>query len=162
MMVAFARGRQAMATDGGSRINEDDIYNEFPRGADDDAGPDEGFNTWVRVNDEALFTPEALRNPAVRAFVQAPFSVNYGQFKSSHRETEYFIHKPVRAMSGQVDGIVGTIAGFPSEAARIATLVINHELSLAKHITRSVVIEDGNAAGQLIHKEEYKEEAGSR
>ena len=133
-------------------FNEEDLYDEFPRGAENGFGPDEGFNTWVQINDEALFTEKALSNPAVRAFVDAPFSVNYAQFKSSYRETEYFIHKPHKAMSGQVEGIEGTVVDFPSDP-RISTLVMNHERGLAWRITRSLTVEDGSAAGQLIHKE---------
>lgn len=133
-------------------FNEEDLYDEFPRGAENGFGPDEGFNTWVHINDEGLFTEEALSNPAVRAFVDAPFSVNYAQFKSSYRETEYFIHKPHKAMSGQVEGIEGTVVDFPPDP-RISTLVMNHERALAWRITRSLTIEDGSAAAQLIHKE---------
>jgi hypothetical protein len=133
-------------------FNEEDLYDQFPRGDEYGVGPDEGFNTWVRINDEGLFTEDALRNPAIRAFIDAPFSVNYAQFKSSYRETEYFLHKPHKAMSGQVEGIEGRVADFPAEP-RISTLVMNHERSLAWRITRSLTVEDGSAAGQLIHKE---------
>ena len=133
-------------------LYEEQLYDQFPRGDENEFGPDQGFNTWVRVNDEGLFTEEALANPAVRAFVDAPFSVSYAQFKSSHREAEWFIHKPVKAMSGQVEGIQGSVADLPDEP-RISTLVLNHELSLAWWITRAMVVEDGRVAGQLIHKE---------
>lgn len=130
------------------------IYDEhFPRGAREGFGPEQGFNTWVRINDERNFTPEALEHPAIRAFVDAPFTVNYAQFKSSYRETEYFVHLPVEAMTGQVDGIEGRIENMPTEDPLICTLVMNHENSLAMRITRSLLIEDGNAAGQIIHKE---------
>jgi len=143
---------------------EDDLYDQFPKGAESPYdggpyGPDQGFNTWVRVNDESLFTDAAKEHPAIRAFLgldrdDAPFfSVNFAQFKSSHRETEYFLHKPHKAMAGQVDGINGTVAGIP-ENPRIATLVINHEQTLAKHVTKALVIEDGRQAGQMIYKEE--------
>jgi hypothetical protein len=139
-----------------SDFNEDDLYDRFPRGADDGFGPDEGFNTWVRLNDASLFTDEALAIPAIREFVDAPFAATYGQFKSSHRETEYFIHKPNLAMSGGVDGIVGTVEGISADEprTRIATLVINHERSLAYRITRTIVISDEGTAGQIIHKQE--------
>jgi len=144
---------------------EDDLYDQFPKGAESPYdggpyGPDQGFNTWVRVNDESLFTDAAKEHPAIRAFLgldrddDAPFfSVNFAQFKSSHRENEYFLHKPHKAMAGQVDGINGTVAGIP-ENPRIATLVINHEQTLAKHVTKALVIEDGKQAGQMIYKEE--------
>ncbi len=142
-----------MDTDGGQAdLYEERLYDQFPRGDENDFGPEQGFNTWVRVNDEGLFTEEALANPAIRAFVDAPFSVNYAQFKSSHREAEWFIHKPHKAMSGQVEGIQGSVADLPEEP-RISTLVLNHERSLAWRITRSMVVEDGAVAGQIIHKE---------
>jgi hypothetical protein len=137
-----------------SDFDPDERYDSFPRGAERGYGPKEGFARWVRVNDPALFTAEALDDPTVRAFVDAPFTVNYAQFKSSTREAEYFIHKPVRAMSGGVEGIEGTVAGFPSDEPRLATLVVNHERSLAIHIHRSITIEDRHVAGQMIHKEE--------
>ena len=136
-------------------FNEDDLYDQFPAGASDGSGPDDGFNTWVRLNDAALFTEQALANPAIREFVDAPIAVTYGQFKSSHRETEYFLHKPHRAMTGDVTGIEGYIPGISGDDPRtgIATLVINHERTLAKYITRSIVISDTGTAGQIIHKQ---------
>jgi hypothetical protein len=136
-------------------FNEEDLYDRFPRGDENEVGPAQGFNRWVRINDPALFTGEAREDPVIRQFLEAPFSVNFAQFKSSHRETEYLIHKPHKAMSGQVEGIEGTVDGFPQspEQQRIATLVVNHELTLAKYITRSLTIEDGHLAGQMIHKE---------
>lgn len=141
-----------MATDGNEPY-EDRLYDLFPAGAEAGFGPAEGYNTWVQVNDPRLFTPEALENPAIRAFLDAPFSVSFGQFKSSHREAEYFIHKPARAMTGRVEGIEGTVSGMPDDPS-ISTLVLNHERTLARWITRSLVVEDGRAAGQIIHKEE--------
>jgi hypothetical protein len=140
---------------------EEKLYDQFPAGADEGFGPDQGFNTWVRVNDPSLFTDEAKEHPAIRAFLgldrdDAPFlSVNFAQFKSSHRETEWFIHKPHLAMAGdEKSGIRGSVAGFPAGNPRIATLVINHEQTLARHITKALVIEDGRQAGQMIYKEE--------
>jgi len=133
-------------------FNEDDLYDQFPRGADEGYGPADGFNSWVRINDPSLFTEDARSNPVVQAFLDAPFSVNYAQFKSSHRESEYFVHKPARAMTGDVEGIEGKVDGMPPEP-KISTLVLNHERSLAIHITRSLVIEDGAQAGQVIYKE---------
>jgi hypothetical protein len=139
---------------------EETLYDQFPKGADEGFGPDQGFNTWVRVNDPSLFTDEAKEQPAIRAFLgldrdDAPFlSVNFAQFKSSYRETEWFLHKPHRAMAGdEKTGIQGAVDGFPANP-RLATLVINHELTLAKHVTKALVIEDGRQAGQMIYKEE--------
>lgn len=134
-------------------FNENALYDQFPSGADDGAGPEEGFNTWVRINDASLFTEKALKNDAVRAFVDAPIFVTFAQFKSSHRESEYFIHKPHLAMTGQVSGINGRVRRVSKKRPRIATLVINHERTLAKYITRTIVISDGGTAGQIIHKQ---------
>lgn len=135
-------------------FNEDDLYEQFP-GASEEFGPRQGFNKWIRVNDESLFTAEALKNPSIRAFVDAPFNVTYAQFKSSHRESEYFIHKPHLAMTGQVKGIEGAVEGISSEDPRtpITTLVLNHERTLAFHITRSIAISDGGVAAQIIVKQ---------
>jgi hypothetical protein len=137
-----------------NEFNPEEVYDEhFPPGADGGFGPEQGFNRWVRINDRRLFTEEAQGDPVVNAFLEAPFSLNYAQFKSSTRESEYFIHWPERAMTGQVDGIEGRIEEMPDER-RIATLIVNHELSLAKMITRAMTIEDGKQAAQLIHKED--------
>jgi len=147
-------------------FDEDKLYDQFPAGADSPMpggpfGPEQGFNEWVRINDESHFTDEAKAHPAIRAFLDAPFSVNFAQFKSSHREAEYFVHKPHLVMGGEVEGIVGRVAGFPTSPVkpRIATLVVNHELTLARHVTKAIVIEDGKLAGQMIHKEEKEEDA---
>jgi hypothetical protein len=136
-------------------FNEDRLYDQFPHGDEYGVGPEQGYNTWVKINDRSLFTEDAQRNAVINEFLEAPFSVNFAQFKSSHRETEYLIHKPHRAMGGQVEGIAGRVDKFPEEPdqQRIATLVVNHELTLAKYITRSLTIEDGKLAGQMIHKE---------
>jgi hypothetical protein len=135
-------------------FNPEDIYDQFPSGADAGFGPDEGFNRFVRLNDESLFTEEARADPVIAEFLAAPFSVTYVQFKSSYRESEYFIHKPHLAMSGQVDGIVGSVDDFPAHKPHIGTYVINHDRTLAWRVTRSLIIEDGAQAGQIIHKED--------
>ena len=139
----------------GPQFNEDALYDQFPSGASEGYGPNEGFNSWRRINDESLFTQEALDDPVIREFVKAPIAITYAQFKSSHRETEYWIHKPQRAMSGGVDGIEGVVDKVSGDdpGTPIGTYVINHDKTLAVHITRTVVISDGTSAGQIIHKE---------
>ncbi|HUG48353.1 MAG TPA: hypothetical protein VMP67_08070 [Candidatus Limnocylindria bacterium] len=146
-----------MAIDDEPGFDPRELYDQFPAGAEEGFGPEEGFNRWVRINDERLFTEEARRDPVVHAFLEAPFTVNYAQFKSSVRESEYFIHLPVEAMTGRVDGIEGRVENMPQDT-KMATLVMNHHNSLAKLITRSMVIEDGQDAGQLIHKQPPQEE----
>jgi hypothetical protein len=142
-------------------FNPEDLYDQFPRGDLDEVGPEQGYDSWVWINNPDLFTETAREDPVIKEFLAAPFTVNYAQFKSSHRETEYFIHKPHRAMAAEghpdhVDGIEGGVRGFPEarEEQHVATLIVNHELTLARHITRSLTIEDGKVAGQMIHKEE--------
>jgi len=63
-------------------------------------------------------------------------------------------------MTGGVEGIEGGVLGLAEVEPRIATLVINHERTLARHITRSLIITDatdsvgaGGTAGQILHKE---------
>jgi hypothetical protein len=145
---SFAPGPQSDA-----EIDEDSIYDLFPPGASDGNGPDQGFNTWVKLNDESLFTEDALANPVIQEFLKAPFALNYAQFKSSHREAEYWIHKPARAMTGDVEGIGGTFEGFPDQDPIITTTVVNHENTLAFWVNRTVAIADGKSVGQMVHKQ---------
>ena len=137
--------------DGG--FNPDELYDQFPRGADAGYGPEQGYNEFIRLNDPSLFTDAARANPIINAFLEAPFSVTYVQFKSSYRESEYFIHKPHVAMAGDVEGIEGSVDNFPRNNPHIGTYVINHDRTLAWRVTRSLIIEDGAQAGQIIHKE---------
>ena len=129
-------------------------YDEFPPGEGLGFGPNEGYNTFVRLNDRRLFTEEALENPVIRAFVNLPITVTYAQFKSSTRESEWFIHKPHLAMPGKLrrKGILGKVAGVPAEGARIGTYVINHDRTLALRPMSTLVVSDGTQTGQMIYK----------
>jgi hypothetical protein len=134
---------------------EEEIYDEaFPKGDDEGFGIEQGFNRFVRINDPKLFTAAAKRDKTVQAFLEAPFSVNYAQFKSSHRESEWYIHKPHRVMAGEIDRIEG-VEGFPQDP-NIVTLVLNHHMTLARFITRSVSVvdEEGKTVGKIDHKED--------
>jgi hypothetical protein len=138
---------------------EEKKYDGFRPGRDSNHGPEQGFNRWIRLNDPDLFTAAAKKDPVVQAFLGAPFSVNFAQFKSSTRESEYFIHKPTLAMrNGGVEGIEGGVHGFPARP-RVTTLVLNHERTLARAITKALVIEDGAQAGQLIYKQRSETKA---
>jgi hypothetical protein len=132
----------------------DKMYNGFPSGETEGFGTDQGYNTIIQLNDPALFTEEARNNPVISEFLAAPFSVSYVQLKSSHREAEWYIHKPHLAFAGQREttGIEGRVARFPETNQHIGTYVMNHELTLAKSIMRALIIEDGAQAGQMIHK----------
>lgn len=148
-----------MDFNGDPRPDEEKLYDLFPSGESLGFGPDQGFNTIKRLNDPELFTDAARQDPAVQEFLNAPFSVSYVQFKSSTSEAEYFIHKPHRVMGGHVDGVVGSVDGFPAEEPRIGTFVINHDATLAKSIMRALVMEDGAQAGAMIHKQPEPDEA---
>ena len=97
---------------------EDQIWDKyFPLGSEQGVGPAQGFSRWIRINDKRLFKDEFLNDPDIGPvlleFVSAPFSVSYAQFKSSHRESEYFIHKPYRSMTKRVSGSRGRSIGSP-------------------------------------------------
>jgi hypothetical protein len=132
----------------------EDKYDEFPPSETVGVGPETGFNEFVRLNDPRHFTDEARRNPVIRAFLEAPFSVTYLQLKSSTREAEWFIHKPHRAMGGELEdrGLHGSVEDFPREGQRISTLVLNHEETLALRPMRMMIVEDGAQAGVMIYK----------
>jgi hypothetical protein len=138
----------------GDEFNEDALYDMFPRGADEGYGPDEGFNEGKWLNDPDLFTDEAKEDPTIREFLDAPFEVRYYQFKSSTRESEWALHKPHLAYTGQVDGIGGPIERLSREDPHMGTYIINHDLTMAKHIWRTLTVADGTHSGQMIHKEE--------
>jgi len=135
-------------------FNEDALYNSFPDGADNEYGPAEGFNVFKKLNDESLFTPDARADPVIQAFLEAPFSVTFAQFKSSTRESEWALHKPHLAMAGEVAGIRGPVDRFPAENPHIGTYLINHDRTMARWKWSVVVIEDGAQAGQMVYKQE--------
>ena len=143
----------------GGKFDPEGVYDQFPTGESEGFGPEQGYNTFVQINDRNLFTEEAQRDPVISEFLDAPFSVSYVQLKSSHREAEWYIHKPHLAFAGQVEGIQGTVANFPETNQRIGTYVMNHEMTLAKSIMRALIIEDGAQAGQMIHKQPDEAEA---
>lgn len=157
---------------------ENELYDQFPEGktlpGDDRAGTDEGFNTYVQINVESLFTEEALAIPAVRAFVDTAenISISFATFKSSTRESEWAIHKPGRTFDadnrkGPGDGgrlpadidIKGRVDKYPGPAtANISTLIINHDNSLARWKQSIIVMEDGAQAGQMIYKHPHPDD----
>ena len=142
--MARKRGKSG---DGGT-FDEDALYDQFPK------GPRGGFARVKRINDPDLFTDEAKKDPTIREFLDAPFEVSYYQFKSSTRESEWALHKPHLALTGQVSGIKGSIEKLSRTDPRIGTYVINHEHTMARFIWRTVSVADGTHTGQMIHKEE--------
>jgi hypothetical protein len=133
-------------------FNPDPVYDDvFPRGADIGFGPEQGFNVLRRLNDASLFTEEALADPVIRNFVEAPFTVTFAEFKSSTREAEWFLHKPNRVFRGEIEGIDGAIDNF-TDHHHIGTFVINHERTLALRPTFTMMVTDETQTGQLIYK----------
>ncbi|MEA2650367.1 MAG: hypothetical protein QOI85_88 [Chloroflexota bacterium] len=169
-----------MVINGGEREEpENEIYDQFPRGADlpgdDRASSEEGYNTYFRLNDASLFRQEALdEHPVLRAFVDTgdSISISFAMFKSSTRESEWALHKPGRTMDadnrkGPGSGgrlpadidIQGSVERYPGPAlANIATFVINHDNTLARWKQSVVVMEDGARAGQMIYKHPHPED----
>lgn len=157
-----------MASQDGNPFNPDDLYDQFPEGREEGQGTADGYNTYVRLNDPALFAPEALEaNPALRLFAHSgddgDFVVAFVRFKSSTRESEWALHKPNLTLdaAGQKRAgllpkdldIAGEVDNYPGpEGARIATLVIDHERTLSRWPWSALLIEDGQQAGQLIYK----------
>ncbi|MEO7296846.1 MAG: hypothetical protein ABIZ57_11980 [Candidatus Limnocylindria bacterium] len=135
-------------------FDEEALYDAFPDGAAHGYGPAQGFNVQKRLNDESLFTEEARADPVIRAFLDAPFSVTFAQFKSSTRESEWALHKPHRSMAGEVEGIEGRVDGFPADHPHIGTYLINHDRTMARWKWSTIMIEDGAQAGQMIYKQE--------
>jgi hypothetical protein len=138
----------------GDDFNEEDQYDQFPRGDSQGYGPGQGYNVYRRLNDASLFTQEALEDPVVQAFVEAPFVFAFAQFKSSTRESEWAIHKPHMTLANEVEGIVSEVDNFPRDAARIGTYVINHHRTLAIRKQYVMLAEDGAQCGQMIYKED--------
>ena len=150
----MATKRAKRSKGGEPEFNPEDKYDEFPPGSKLGFGPSEGYNTFVQLNDRKLFNARALKNPVIRAFLEAPISVTYAQFKSSTREAEWFIHKPHLAMPGalRAKGIRGKVAKVPAEGAHIQTYVMNHDRTLALRPMRTLVVSDGTETGQVLYK----------
>ena len=167
-----------MVVNGDNLEPENELYDRFPQGRDlpdpERAGTDEGYNTYVRINDASLFTAEALEDPALKAFVDTgeEISISFALFKSSTRESEWALHKPGRTM--QADSRKGpgpggrlpadidikrSVERYPGPAlANIATFVINHDNTLARWKQSVIVVEDGARAGQMIYKHPHPDD----
>jgi hypothetical protein len=168
-----------MVINGDDLEPENQIYDQFPQGrdlpGDDRAGSEEGYNTYVRINDASLFRPEALEaDPALRAFVATgeEISISFAQFKSSTRESEWALHKPGRTLAADDQKGPGSGGRLPADLdihrsverypgpglANIATFVINHDNTLARWKQSVVVMEDGARAGQMIYKHLHRDD----
>jgi len=131
-----------------------DYYNSFPP-SDQGIDPANGYNRIVKLNDPDLFTLNA-QHPnygVIKAFFEAPFKVYFVQLSSSTREAEWYLHVPGRALVGNAPGIeIGEGVVFNRESP-IGTHVINHDATLARTVMHALIVDDGNQAGQIIHKQ---------
>ncbi|MCA1568789.1 MAG: hypothetical protein LC798_00395 [Chloroflexi bacterium] len=159
-------------------FNEEDLYEQFPEGREGGHGTEAGFNTIFRLNDASLFRPELLDEsndayiPVLSEFVKSgeEISISFVEVKSSSRESEWFLHKPHltfdaenQKQSGGLPkdlDIAGSVDRYPGpEHAHITTLIINHEMTMARWKQSIIVMEDGKAAGQMIYKHPPPDEA---
>lgn len=168
-----------MVINGDNLEPENELYDQFPRGADlpgdDRAGSEDGYNTYFRINDASLFKEEALdAHPVLRAFVDSGdwISISFAMFKSSTRESEWALHKPGRTLDadnrkGPGSGgrlpadldIHGSVERYPGpELANIASFFINHDNTLARWKQSVLVMEDGARAGQMIYKHPHPDD----
>lgn len=166
-----------MAINGGDVPEpENDLYDQFPQGKDlpedERAGTEQGYNTYVRINDASLFKREALRDdPALQAFVDTgeEISISFAMFKSSTRESEWALHKPGRTMAVDDQKSAGrlppdldiqrSVQRYPGPGlANIATFVINHDNTLARWKQSVILIENGARAGQMIYKHPHPDD----
>jgi hypothetical protein len=47
-------------------FDPDELYDAFPSSDEQGFGRDQGFNTWIQLNDPELFTEEARHHPVIR------------------------------------------------------------------------------------------------
>jgi hypothetical protein len=111
-----------------------------------------GFNRW-----------DPLEIPTYNSggFTQ-PFSVYAIALKSSSRQSEVFIHDPVRALTGRSRGedtwADDAFEGDPlltETPSRINTVVLRHERTLEHLVVRSMAVVDDDGSVTLItHKQD--------
>ena len=140
-----------MATKGDGDFDENAAYDGFPTGEELGYGRDQGYNVKRRLNDERLFTEEALADPVIREFVDLPFDVSYLQTKSSSREAEWFLHKPHLVLAGKYDGIDVSDGRF-EEPGHIVSVFLNHERTMARWKQSVIMTQDGSETGTVTYK----------
>ena len=168
MITGPILSRESRAVQEEDTYPENDLYNQFPSGAESEYGTAQGFNTHLKLNDPDLFDAEQREhNEALKRFLETDeeISISFVAFKSSTRESEWAIHKPhltfdKEAATGRPDAagleetdIAGKIDKYPGpDHAHISTFVINHDLTLARLKQSIIVMENGAQAGQMIYK----------
>jgi hypothetical protein len=147
---------------------ENALYNSFPPGSEQGTGAEQGYNTYLKLNDAALFDAgERDHNEALRRFLETDeeLSIYFVAWKSSTRESEWALHKPHLTMDTDAAAdrpesvgldqaeIEGSVDRYPGpDHALISTFVINHDVTLARLKQSVIVMENGRQAGQMIYK----------
>lgn len=135
--------KQQRESNGGHRPGD---YSRYPV----DRTP--GFNEWQPVDIPAFRAGE----------YEQPFEIHSIALTSSSRQSEVFIHDPIRALTGQSEGVDSwTEDGFSGEPLlreeppRITTLVVRHERTLEHRIIRAMALTDDDGSVTLtVHKQE--------
>lgn len=132
------------SSSGGGHVPGD--YSRFPV----DATP--GFNEWQPVEVPAFGT----------GGYDQPFRLEAIALKSSSRQSEVFIHDPVRALTGRSagrdsyegDGFRGSPL-LTEDPPRVNSTVIRHERTLEHMVVRAVaLVDDDGSVTLVIHKHE--------
>jgi hypothetical protein len=118
---------------------------------------DELYDQFERRSEVPYNRPERV-DLSGTPFREAPFRLYFVVYKSSSRESEYFIHDPARALGGEVDDVEPLPDEHDKElirdSSRISTFVINHENTLAARKTFSAVtVDDRGTSSVTIYKE---------
>jgi len=111
-----------------------------------------GFNTW-----------QPLEIPAFSSGgFEQPFAVYAIALKSSSRQSEVFVHDPVRFLTGRSQGVeTWEDDGFEGDPlltdapTRINSVILRHERTLEHMVVRSMaVIDDDGSVTLVTHKQE--------
>jgi hypothetical protein len=131
--------------------------------ADQDGGHEPGDYSGYPPDDTPGFNQwEPVDVPAFRAAADQPFELHAIAFRSSSRQSEVFIHDPVRALTGRSQGVdTWKDDGFVGEPllgeapSRINSVVLRHERTLEHRIVRAMALKDDDGSVSLvIHKHE--------
>jgi hypothetical protein len=144
-------------------FDPDALYEQFPSGESLNVGPEQGYGRTVRINDPLLFgewLDDPDIGPTLRAFCglddesegDGPVRVFYTRFASSTAESERFLHKPVEYLRSNPPAVPRGGEPETIDLARLQSLVMHHERSLAWRRTMSVLVVNDDEGAQVMHK----------
>lgn len=131
--------------------------------ADEQGGPKPGdYSAYPRDTTSDFNAWQPVDVPSFGAAADQPFGLHAISFRSSSRQSEVFIHDPVRALTGmsrgvstwEDDGFVGEpLLGEPP--TRVTSVVLRHERTMEFRIVRALALTDEDGSVSLvIHKHE--------